>query len=301
MNNNNISVFDRFKEAYEIQDLLVGKISYISKSYMIVKIFDYPCFMPFNEIELFSISNFSIYNNKEIVVKVINIDEYPNGELKVIVSHKIVAEESLQINDINNFNDIKRNKTYKGIIKSAKDIGIFVTLGKIDGFVPKSHLPTEYKDNPENFAVVGSVVDVKVIFINEEKQQIALSIPEIDPVSKREKSPFEKFRDFLQPNETVLTGRVVFLERDCATLHVNWESRVFTIYVKKENLAWEKIQQSSDAVFLGEELDVRYLKYEDNRLYFDLKWKLQYIYPSDLFDLDTDELLLSMGINENFF
>lgn len=301
MNHNNISVFDKFKEAYEIQDLLVGKVSYISKSYMIVKIFDYPCFMPFNEIELFPIPNFNIYKNKEIVVKVINIDNYSNGELKVLVSHRIVAEESLLTNSINDFSDVKRNKTYKGIIKSVKDIGIFVTLGNIDGLVPKSHLPAEYKDNPENFAVVGSIVDVNVIFINDEKRQIALSLPEFDSVRKREKSPFEKFRNSLRPNETILTGRVVFLERDCATLHVNWESNVFTIYVKKEDLSWERIQHPSDAVFLGEELDVRYLKYEDNRLYFDLKWKLQDIYPSELFNFDTDDLLLSMGIYENRF
>lgn len=301
MNHNNISVFDKFKEAYEIQDLLVGKVSYISKSYMIVKIFDYPCFMPFNEIELFPIPNFNIYKNKEIVVKVINIDNYSNGELKVLVSHRIVAEESLLTNSINDFSDVKRNKTYKGIIKSVKDIGIFVTLGNIDGLVPKSHLPAEYKDNPENFAVVGSIVDVNVIFINDEKRQIALSLPEFDSVRKREKSPFEKFRNSLRPNETILTGRVVFLERDYATLHVNWESNVFTIYVKKEDLSWERIQHPSDAVFLGEELDVRYLKYEDNRLYFDLKWKLQDIYPSELFNFDTDDLLLSMGIYENRF
>ncbi len=173
---------------------------------MIVKVFDYPCFMPFNEIELFPIPNFNIYKNKEIVVKVINIDYYSNGELKVLVSHKIVAEESLLTNNINDFNDVKRNKTYKGIIKSVKDIGIFVTLGNFDGLVPKSHLPAEYNDNPENFAVVGSIVDVNVIFINDEKRQIALSLPEIDPVSKREKSPFEKFRNSLRPNETVLTA-----------------------------------------------------------------------------------------------
>ena len=43
------------------------------------------------------------------------------------------------------YSDVKRNKTYKGIIKSVKDIGIFVTLGNIDGLVPKSHLPAEYK------------------------------------------------------------------------------------------------------------------------------------------------------------
>ena len=107
-----------------------------------------------------------IYFNKEIVVKVINIDYYSNGEFKVLVSHKIVAEESLLTNNINAFNDVKWNKTYKGIIKSVKDIGIFVTLGKFDGLVPKSHHPIEYNDNPENFAVVGSIVDVNVIFLN---------------------------------------------------------------------------------------------------------------------------------------
>ena len=54
-------------------------------------------------------------------------------------------------------------------------------------------------------------------------------------------------------------------------------------------------------VFLGEELPIRFLRYKDGRLYFELKWQQQDIYPKELFTLDTEGLLSAMNISENKF
>ena len=59
----------------------------------------------------------------------------------IYVSHRSVAEETLESNEISSFNEVKKNHIYKGIIKDYKDFGVFVTLGQIDGLVHKSHLP----------------------------------------------------------------------------------------------------------------------------------------------------------------
>lgn len=296
------SAYEKIKDAYEVQGLLVGKVSYIGKLYLIVKIFDYPCIMQKNEIEIFPINDCSVYLNQDIVVKVTNINVLEGNNVYIYVSHKTVEEEILELNNISSFESVKRNYNYKGIVKSVKDIGVFVTLGQVDGLVPKSRLPLEYIDNPENFVRIGSVVDVNVIFINEEKQQLALSIPSIDPTLKdKEKSPFDKFKDSLKVNDTILSGRVVYLEKDCATLHVEYDGNVFTVYIKREDLAWERIQHSSDAVFLGEELSIKYLYFENGRLYFDLKWQQQDMYPKELFSYDTENLLSSMRITSNKF
>lgn len=296
------SAYEKIKDAYEVQGLLVGKVSYIGKLYLIVKIFDYPCIMKKNEIEIFPINDYSVYLNKDIVVKVTNINVLDEVNVYIYVSHKTVEEEILELNNISSFESVKRNYNYKGIVKSVRDIGVFVTLGQVDGLVPKSRLPLEYIDNSENFVRIGSVVDVNVIFINEEKQQLALSIPSIDPTLKdKEKSPFDKFKESLIVNDTILSGRVVYLEKDCATLHVEHDGNVFTVYIKREDLAWERIQHSADAVFLGEELSIKYLYFENGRLYFDLKWQQQDIYPKELFSYDTENLLSSMRITNNKF
>lgn len=68
------SAYEKIKDAYEVQGLLVGKVSYIGKLYLIVKIFDYPCIMQKNEIEIFPINDYSVYLNQDIVVKVTNIN-----------------------------------------------------------------------------------------------------------------------------------------------------------------------------------------------------------------------------------
>ena len=156
-NANQTESFTKIKEAYEVQDFLVGNVSYISKLYLIVKIYGYPCIMLKSETELFPVKDYSVYLNKEIVVKVVSIQENESlTSYNIYVSHKSVAEETLESNNISSFNDAKINRTYKGIVKDYKDYGVFVTLGHIDGLVHKSHLPKDYTDTPENFFTIGS-------------------------------------------------------------------------------------------------------------------------------------------------
>ena len=292
--------FKKIKEAYDVQDFLIGTVSYIGKSYLIVKVYGYPCIMYKNEVEPFSVKDYSSYYDKDIVVKVVRIDQDESlSGISIYVSHKSVAEETLEQNKITSFNDAKRNHFYKGIIKECKDFGVFVTLGKMDGLVHKSHLPIEYADTPENFVTIGAIVDVQVIFKDYEKNQLSLSIPTIDPT--KTKSSFDIFKDSLIPNVSVLQGKVVFLERDIVTLHVLDNGNKFTVYIKKEDLAWEKIQHASDMVFLGEDLTIRYLYFEEGRLFFDLKWQQEDIYPQQLFSLETDDLLSEINIHDNMF
>ena len=170
--------FKKIEEAYNVQDFLVGNVSYIGKSYLIVKIYGYPCVMLKSETELFPVKDYSVYLNKEIVVKVVSIQRNEVlTSFNIYVSHRSVAEETLESNEISSFNDVKKNHIYKGIVKDYKDFGVFVTLGKIDGLVHKSHLPKEFSDTPATFVTIGSVADAKVIYKAFEKSQLTLTIP----------------------------------------------------------------------------------------------------------------------------
>lgn len=293
-------IIPKIKNAYEVQDFLVGKVTYIGPSYLIVKIDDYPCIMSKNEVELFNIRNFQQYLNKDIVVKVISIDKNSLNGFDIKVSHRAVAEEVINANNLETFEDVKKNHTYKAIVKDIKEYGIFVSLGAIDGLVHVSRLPEEFKETPENFIEIGSIVDARVVSKNFDKSQISLSIPSLNTTTPT-KSPFEIFKESLTPNETILLGKVVYLERDCVTLHVNHQGNKFTVYIKKDDLTWEKKQHAADVVFIGEELRIRFVNYENNRLYFDLKWQQKDIYPKELFLMDTDELLSTLKIFENKF
>lgn len=301
----NNTAISRIKEAYEIQDVLVGNISYIGNTYLIVKVFGYPCIMPSNEVEVFPVRDFNIYMNNDIVVKVISIEKNQNEGFQIKVSHRAVVDEILEQNHVSCYEDVKKNTLYKGVVKKIKDVGVFVSIGKVDGLIPKSRLPIGFYETSDNYFQIGTIVDINVIFKEDEKQRLAFSIPSIDPLNADRTSkdliPFERFKKSLQPNHTILRGRVVYIEKECVSLHVDFENSKFTVYIKKDDLAWEKVQNSADVVFLGEELDIRYLGYTDGKLYFDLKWLQKDIYPEYLFCKDTEELLSSMNVYENLF
>ena len=93
--------FRKIKDAYDVQDFLVGNVTYIGKQYLIVKVYGYPCIMLKSETELFPVRDYSVYLNKDIIVKVVSIEK--NESLtgyNINVSHKIVAEETLETNNI---------------------------------------------------------------------------------------------------------------------------------------------------------------------------------------------------------
>lgn len=47
--------FRKIKDAYDVQDFLVGNVTYIGKQYLIVKVYGYPCIMLKSETELFPV------------------------------------------------------------------------------------------------------------------------------------------------------------------------------------------------------------------------------------------------------
>ena len=114
---------EKIKKAYEIQDFLVGNITHISNNYLIVKIFDYPCIMEKEEVEVFNVRNYKLYQNKDIVVKVTSIKYNCLNSIDIRVSHRAVAEEILAANKIECFENVRKNFRYKGIVKDIKDYG----------------------------------------------------------------------------------------------------------------------------------------------------------------------------------
>ncbi|MBD5357685.1 MAG: hypothetical protein HDR88_11885 [Bacteroides sp.] len=105
----------------------------------------------------------------------------------------------------------------------------------------------------------------------------------------------------ITPNETILEGKVVYIERALVTIKITYNARFFFGYIRGKDLAWGKVLNAADSVFLGEELKVKYLGVEDGKFYFDLKWQQCHLYPDPLFDESINGLLAMQGIGSNLF
>lgn len=162
----------------------------------------------------------------------------------------------------------------------------------IVGLLSKEEIPYNYKvEENTDINVCISSIDMK-------KGLLFVSVKKLIHIYRL------KVRKYLENDLTSneeFVGKVVFIEKELVTIHIPFEDDFFSGYIKKDDLSWEKIQNAHDMVFLGEELKVKFIYYDKGKPYFDLKWQQIDLYPSELFELDTDELLNTIGITENRF
>ena len=162
----------------------------------------------------------------------------------------------------------------------------------IEGILSKEEIPNNLKVEDD------SDIKVCVSSIDMQKGLLFVSLKKLLQIYR------SKVRFFLENEVTSndeLNGKVVFIEKELVTIRISYEDDFYSGYIKKEDLTWEKIQNAHDMVFLGEELKVKFLRYDEGRPFFDLKWQQTDLYPSELFELDTEDLLNTINITENRF
>ena len=79
--------------------------------------------------------------------------------------------------DVLKFDDLRVGMTLKGTVRNITAFGCFVDIGvKHDGLVHISEMSDKFIKNPSDVVSVGDIVDVRVINIDNEKQQVKLSM-----------------------------------------------------------------------------------------------------------------------------
>lgn len=224
----------------------------------------------------------STYNiGQEVKINVIKSDASRDS---------LIVKPSVDISDsIISETHIIGNRSYAQVIEQIQD-GFKVKLDdKTVGFLSYDEIPQKYNIN------IGDNIEVSIIRRNGENKALIVSIKQLLKNLQKE------FAASLKKGETICLGKVVYIEKDLVTLHTYYDKQQFTIYVKKEDLAWERVQNCMDSVFLGEELKVRFKGQEDGKLYFELKYQQRDLYPVEIFEYDTLELLNTLGFDDNRF
>ena len=218
--------------------------------------------------------------------KLLNTQErIASKELEKINSERIRKEfiTKLEINQVLN-----------GLIKKTVPSGYIVEFSNgITALLRSKDIPSKYKIEE------GSSIDVAVSEISIDRLQFFVSVSRF--LENKWLGIKKIVDDNLIPNETIVIGKVVFLEKDLVTLRIILDSTTIYGYIKSEDLAWEKVLNASDFVYLNEDLEVKYLYSDQHKFFFDLKWQSEKVYPKELFDMDVDELLSTLNIHENKF
>ncbi|HJM94795.1 MAG TPA: S1 RNA-binding domain-containing protein, partial [Candidatus Marinimicrobia bacterium] len=117
------------REAFENETIITGTIVRRIKGGLIVDLGIVQAFLPGSQIDIRPIQDFDVYLDKEIEIRIVKLNE---SRKNIVVSHKIILEESLKEQRDALFKELKVGSILEGRVKNITDFGVFVDLGGID-------------------------------------------------------------------------------------------------------------------------------------------------------------------------
>lgn len=155
-------------------------------------------FIPASMVEDHFVKDFSKYKGQTLKCKIVEIEPSEN---RLILSHKVVAEEEKQKQKEAVFASIHKGDQIEGTVARLTNFGAFIDLGGVDGLVHVSEISHTHVAKPSDVLKVGEKVNVLVLSVDPASNRISLSIKDTLP------GPWDDIED-KAPVDSVLTGTV---------------------------------------------------------------------------------------------
>ncbi|MCJ0538160.1 30S ribosomal protein S1 [Enterococcus cecorum] len=155
-------------------------------------------FIPASMVEDHFVKDFSKYKGQTLKCKIVEIEPSEN---RLILSHKVVAEEEKKKQKEAVFASINKGDQIEGTVARLTNFGAFIDLGGVDGLVHVSEISHTHVAKPSDVLKVGEKVNVLVLSVDPASDRISLSIKDTLP------GPWDDIED-KAPVDSVLTGTV---------------------------------------------------------------------------------------------
>jgi small subunit ribosomal protein S1 len=190
---------ESIKRAFTEKTSLTGIIRRRVKGGMIVDVHGIEGFLPGSQMSLKPIPNLDQFIGKELVFKVVNIDEDHHN---IILSRRQVLEEEAEIKRQELLKKIEIDSELDGEVKNITQYGAFIDLGGIDGLLHLTDMSWGKINHPSEMLQIGDKVKVKVINFDAETNRISLGLKQLVP------HPWENI-EIKYPEGSRVTGKVV--------------------------------------------------------------------------------------------
>lgn len=192
--------YDKLQKIQENDETIEAEVTEVVKGGLVVDA-DIRGFIPASLISVHYIEDFSDYLGKVLTLKVEELDQTNN---RVILSHKKVEQESLDVKKEALLDNLSQGDILEGRVARIANFGAFIDLGGVDGLVHVSELSHNHVKTPDEVVQVGDNVKVKVRAVDREAERISLSIKDTLP------SPFEQIELEFNVGD-IVPGKVVRL------------------------------------------------------------------------------------------
>jgi len=249
------------KDAYESEKIITGKIVRRIKGGLIVDLGVVQAFLPGSQVDVRPIQDFDIYLDREIEIRIVKFNE---SRKNIVVSHKIILEDSLQEQREALFKELEVGSILEGRVKNITDFGVFIDLGGIDGLLHITDLSWGRVNHPSEVLSMNDSINVKVIEYDEERKRVSLGLKQLAP------HPWEDV-EIKYPIGNIVQGKVVSLTNYGCFIEL--EPGVEGL-VHVSEISWTKhIKNPSEVYNMGDEVDAKVLSIdsEDKKISLGVK------------------------------
>jgi small subunit ribosomal protein S1 len=232
-------------KAYDNEEIITGKIVRRIKGGMIVDLGTVQAFLPGSQLDVRPITDFDIYVDKDIDLRIVKLNE---ARKNIVVSHKLILEESLIEQREALFKEIEIGSIMEGRVKNITDFGVFVDLGGIDGLLHITDLSWGRVNHPSEIIELNDEITVKVIEYDAERKRVSLGLKQLTP------HPWDEV-EIKYPIGTSVKGTVVSLTNYGAFIEI--ESGVEGL-IHVSEISWTRhIKNPSEEYSMGDIIDAK--------------------------------------------
>ena len=253
--------WEELHDAFENETIITGTIVRRIKGGLIVDLEVVQAFLPGSQVDVRPIQDFDMYLDKEIELRIVKFNE---SRKNIVVSHKIILEDSLKEQREALFKELEVGSILEGRVKNITDFGVFVDLGGIDGLLHITDLSWGRVNHPSEVIEMNDNITVKVIEYDEERKRVSLGLKQLAP------HPWDEV-EIKYPIGNVVKGKVVSLTNYGCFIEL--ESGVEGL-IHVSEISWTKhIKNPSEVYSMGDNVDAKVLSIdtEDRKISLGVK------------------------------
>ncbi len=229
--------------------MVEGRVTGVIKGGLEVDLKGIRAFMPQSQVDIAMLKDISILLNQNVKCEVLEVDRRHKN---VLISRRKAMEKDQAANREKLKGELASGQLREGTVRSIMDFGAFVDLGGIDGLIHISDLSYGSVAKVTDVLKVGDKVKVMVLKIDNERDRISLGLKQAMP------DPWANVPE-RYPVGTAMKVRVVRLADFGAFAEL--EAGVDGLIPVSE-MGWSRTKSVSDAVHVGDMVDVVVIRVE---------------------------------------
>jgi len=240
------------RDAFENEEIITGKIIRRIKGGMIVDLGVVQAFLPGSQLDVRPITDFDIYVDKEIDLRIVKLNE---ARKNIVVSHKMIIEESLVEQRAALFEEIEIGSIMEGRVKNITDFGVFIDLGGIDGLLHITDLSWGRVNHPSEMIELNDDITVKVIEYDADRKRVSLGLKQLTP------HPWEEV-EIKYPIGSTVKGTIVSLTNYGAFIEI--EPGVEGL-IHVSEISWTRhIKNPAEEYSMGDKVEAKVISIDSN-------------------------------------